>query len=127
MTIYIVTDTADAVADLYSHPSSRTAAGQAALDAGGTEYDASEFPWVTAPRVADHFDGDEHTPDAPSRAIDAAIAATQLSDSAMLLALRDVEVALEADVGEITVEQVALWRAGATGSRGKGLLSLLLR
>ena len=76
------------------------------------ERDASEFPWVTAPRVADYFDNVTHTPDAPSRVIDAAIAATQLADSEMLVALRDVEAALEADVGEITVEQVALWRAG---------------
>ena len=115
MTIYIVTDTADTIADLYSHQSSRTAAGQAALDAGGVERDGSEFPWVDAPRVADHFNGLIHLTDAPSRAIDAAIGAEQLADSEMLLALRDVEIALEADVGEITVEQVALWRAGING------------
>ena len=115
MTMYVVTDKAHAIADLYSHTSSRTAAGQAALDAGGTEGEASAFAWTTAPRVGDHFDGVTHTADAPSRAIDAAIAAEQLADSGMLLALRDVEAALEADVGEITVAQVAQWRAGING------------
>ena len=112
MTMYVVTDKAYAIADLYSHQSSRTAGGQAVLDAGGVERDGSEFAWKTAPRVADHFDGLIHLTDAPSRAVDAAVAAEMDGDKAMLLALRDVEAALEADVGPITPEKVAAWRAG---------------
>ena len=115
MTMYVVTDKAHAIADLYSHTSSRTAAGQAALDAGGVERDGSGFAWVTAPRVADHFDGLIHLTDAPSRAVDAAVAAEMDGDRAMLLALRNVEAALEADVGPITPEKVALWMAGIDG------------
>ena len=112
MTMYVVTDKAHAIADLYSHQSSRTEAGQAVLDVGGVERDGSEFGWVTAPRVADHFDGLVHLTDAPSRAVDAAVAAEMEEGRAMLLALRNVATALEAEVGPITPEKVAHWDAG---------------
>ena len=115
MTMYVVTDKADAIADLYSHQSSRTAAGQAVLDAGGVERDGSEFAWKTAPRVADHFNGLIHLTDAPSRAVDAAVAAEMDGAKAMLVALSNVAAALEADVGPITPKKVAQWDAGING------------
>lgn len=112
---YIICDADGIIRDISTHEQNLSA-GLPFLEADGVLYSpeqvgAVEWPdWP--PWVGDHFDGQTHLPDSPKRAEAEAYQQETRRLQAAVNALAEVQPALEAQVGALTIEDIEKWADG---------------
>jgi hypothetical protein len=110
--LYITCDSGNQILDICSDTANVGAVAQAALAAGGHQYQvAPQDFWV-----GDHYNGTALTKDSPGRAAAAALDADNTRLAAILNGLGALQSQFETDVGgALTAAQIAQWRTSING------------